>query len=162
MVQQKILYFLWPGEGTALTRRRGSSPRAPLFHWLFYMDQKIGYRGFQAVANSHIVQCEHHLVAGLFVCGKSVNSARKRNNPIYCQPLKIKSRAAYFSFFYPCFFPSFMLYLFIYIYILYENSRKGAVGNWNRINSASPARIASISTSSIRCFSNALTMSAII
>ena len=27
----KFLVFLWPGEGTALTRRRGSSPRAPLF-----------------------------------------------------------------------------------------------------------------------------------
>ena len=32
----------------------------------------MGYRGFQASANSHIIQCEHHLVAVLFVCAKSV------------------------------------------------------------------------------------------
>ena len=38
----------------------------------FYMDQKMGYREFQTSVNSHIVQCEHHLVAVLFVCGKSV------------------------------------------------------------------------------------------
>ena len=36
------------------------------------MDQKRRYRGFQNLANSHEIQCEHHLVAGLFVCGKSV------------------------------------------------------------------------------------------
>ena len=35
-----------------------------------YMDQKRGYRGFQASANSHEIRCEHHLVASLFVCKK--------------------------------------------------------------------------------------------
>ena len=32
----------------------------------------MGQRKFLALANSHKIQCEHHLVAGLFVCGKSV------------------------------------------------------------------------------------------
>ena len=32
----------------------------------------MGYKGFQTEANSHEIQCEHHLVAGLFVCKKSV------------------------------------------------------------------------------------------
>ena len=36
------------------------------------MDQKRGYRGFQTEANSRKIQCEHHLVADLFVRGKSV------------------------------------------------------------------------------------------
>ena len=34
------------------------------------MDQKMEYREFQAKANSREIQCEHHLAAGLFVCGK--------------------------------------------------------------------------------------------
>ena len=73
-----------------LRRRRGSSPRAPadlsrresrylarlrgkyFLRLAFYMDQKRGYRGLQTLANSREVQCEHHLVAGLFVCEKSV------------------------------------------------------------------------------------------
>ena len=53
-------------------RRRGSSPRAPLLRLAFYMDQKIGQRKVLSSASSREVQCEHHLVAGLFVCGKSV------------------------------------------------------------------------------------------
>ena len=36
----------------------------------FYMDQKMGYREFRAKANSRKIQCEHHLVVCLFVCGK--------------------------------------------------------------------------------------------
>ena len=42
------------------------------FHWLFIWIKKIGYKKLQAIANSHIIQCEHYLVAVLFVRGKSV------------------------------------------------------------------------------------------
>ena len=48
------------------------------------MDQKIGYREFQASANSHKIQCEHHLVAILFVCGKFLVAGRQR-----CRPLRV-------------------------------------------------------------------------
>ena len=34
------------------------------------MDQKRGQREFLTSANSRIIQCEHHLVAVLFVCEK--------------------------------------------------------------------------------------------
>ena len=34
--------------------------------------KKIGQRKFLASASSHEIQCEHHLVAVLFVCGKFV------------------------------------------------------------------------------------------
>ena len=34
--------------------------------------KKMGYRGVQTSANSHNIQCEHHLVAVLFVCKKSL------------------------------------------------------------------------------------------
>ena len=47
-------------------------PPRPSLPLAFYMDQKMGYKGFQTEANSHEIQCEHHLVAGLFVCKKSV------------------------------------------------------------------------------------------
>ena len=39
------------------------------FHWLFIWIKKMGQRKFQAIANSRKLQCEHHLVADLFVCG---------------------------------------------------------------------------------------------
>ena len=45
-------------------------PPRPSLPLAFYMDQKSGYKKFQAIASSHIVQCEHHLAAVLFVCGK--------------------------------------------------------------------------------------------
>ena len=48
-------------------------PPAPLSSvWLFIWIIKMGYRGFQAEANSHIIKREHHLVAGLFVCANSL------------------------------------------------------------------------------------------
>ena len=42
------------------------------FHWLFIWIKKMGQWNFFASANSRKVQCEHHLVAVLFVCGKFV------------------------------------------------------------------------------------------
>ena len=47
----------------------GSSPRAPLLRLALLWIKKIGYREFQTSSNSHEIQCEHHLVAVLFVCG---------------------------------------------------------------------------------------------
>ena len=58
------------GRRNRAPKPHGSSPRAPLFHWLFYMDQKMGQQKFLSSANSRKIQCEHHLAAGLFVCGK--------------------------------------------------------------------------------------------
>ena len=46
------------------------------------MDQKIGQRKVLASANSHNIQCEHHLVAGLFVCGKSLLTGRRGRRPL--------------------------------------------------------------------------------
>ena len=61
--------------------------------------KKMGYRGFQAKANSRKVRCEHHLVAGLFVCGKSglawdagLPGRRKRvvvNTAVSRRPLRV-------------------------------------------------------------------------
>ena len=64
-----FLLFMTGRRNRAQTPSRFLPPRpSPPFG--FIMDQKRGYRGFQASANSHIIQCEHHLVAVLFVCGK--------------------------------------------------------------------------------------------
>ena len=52
------------------------------------MDQKMGQRKFFTSASSRKIQCEHHLVAGLFVCGKflrvgtgSSKTLRRRADP---------------------------------------------------------------------------------
>ena len=39
-------------------------------------------RKFLASANSHEVQCEHHLVAGLFACGNFLVAGRRRRRPL--------------------------------------------------------------------------------
>ena len=46
-------------------------PPAPLSSvWLFIWIKKWDRENFFALANSREIQCEHHLVAILFVCGK--------------------------------------------------------------------------------------------
>ena len=50
--------------------------------------KKIGYRKFQTSANSHEIRCKHHLVAGLFVCGKFLLRVAKNATASY-RPLRI-------------------------------------------------------------------------
>ena len=58
--------------------------------WLFIWIIKMGYRGFQAEANSHIIKREHHLVAGLFVCANSLLTGYRV--VVGADPYNIKSK----------------------------------------------------------------------
>ena len=58
-------FVIWRKNATnILTRFRGKY----FFRGFLYGSKK----GIQTEANSHEIQCEHNLVAALFVCGKSV------------------------------------------------------------------------------------------
>jgi len=65
-------------ESRYLARLRGKYFLRLALLWI----KKIGYRKFQTSANSHEIQCEHHLVAGLFVCEKFLLAGRRKRRGV--------------------------------------------------------------------------------
>ena len=104
VIKLKILAILWfslKSLAFFMTGRRNRAhapsrflPPRPSLPSGFIMDQKIGQWKFFASENSREVRCEHHLVAGLFVCEYFLLAGRRKRCGVNTAVSTLRRRAA--------------------------------------------------------------------